>query len=33
MKLCTGLYYLLFGLWLTCKASAEEEHDKKLEGL
>ena len=27
------LYYILFGLWLACKASAEEEHDMKLRGL
>ena len=27
------LYNLLFGLWLGCKASAEEEHDSKLMGL
>jgi len=33
MKLCTNLYYILFGLWLACKASAEEEHDSKLRGL
>lgn len=33
MKLCTGLYYILFGLWLGCKASAEETNDAKLKGL
>lgn len=33
MKLCTNLYYILFGLWLGCKASEEEEHDMKLKGL
>ena len=27
------LYYILFGLWLACKASAEEQHDSKLRGL
>ena len=27
------LYYILFGLWLACKASAAEQHDSKLRGL
>jgi len=27
------LYYILFGLWLACKASAEETNDAKLKGL
>lgn len=27
------LYYILFGLWLACKASAEEINDAKLRGL
>lgn len=33
MKLCTNLFYLFFGLWLACKASAEETNDAKLKGL
>ena len=27
------LYYILFGLWLACKASAEEELNRRMEGL